>query len=54
LESLVEQNRFSKNQNKPRLAFICSTQQLTMEQHYRAQKIDNFCLDKLAALFQEL
>jgi hypothetical protein len=54
LESPVEQNRFSKNQNKPRSAFICSAHQLTIDQYYRAQKIDSFCLDKLAAFFQEL
>src|SRR5947199_235953 len=36
LDSLVAQNRFNQNQTKPRLAFIPSTTQLTIDQHYPA------------------
>jgi len=46
LDSLAEQNRLSKNQSKPRLAFMRPTYQLTIDQHYcyglpKAIRVDN-------------
>jgi len=44
MQSVVKQNRFSKNQSKPRLAFMCPTRQLTIDQHYRTKKEFIICL----------
>jgi hypothetical protein len=48
LDSLVAKNRFSQNQSKPWLAFIPSTAQLTIDQHYQLstgfeKKLDTIC-----------
>ena len=47
---LVVENRFSQNQSRPRLAFIPSTTQLTIDQHYQLTNTTPIIVDKFCFL----